>query len=311
MKEIFYSKKVFVFLLLFVMAPAHAGTTHHIPASLISVVTDPRATFEKIWVDYDVLESNLKGMRIHVKFSVYDMKNLDSYVAIYFKDKEGRPLKDRNKKFYSESGDVAVYKYLKPGYDEAMYNDLSVFMPYDELDLDPGAYDLKMAIDLIYKSGGLIQHLTAYEFAYSNTNKKTEPAPSNAGSTSAAYKTMWVDYDMEENGKWGMRIHLKFEVYNMKDTDGYVAIYFAKRDGTKLYTNSTSYSSRDGQVALYKSIRPEYAQAVYNDLVLFMPYQEFNLSPGKYNLTMEVNLIFKNGGIISPLTSYNFLYEKK
>jgi hypothetical protein len=239
------------------------------------------------------------------------MKNLDSYLAVYFKDKEGQPLKDRNKKYYSESGDVAVFKYLKPGYDEAVYNDLSIFMPYDELDLDPGEYNLKMAVDLIYKSGGLIQHLTAYDFTYSNPNKKTEPTPSNAGAISAAYKNMWVDYDIEENGRWGMRIHLKFEVYNMKDTDGYVAIYFTKKDGSKLYTNNTSYSSKDGQVALYKSIRPEYTKAVYNDLVLFMPYQEFNLQPGKYDLKMEVNLIYKNGGIISPLASYNFLYEKK
>jgi hypothetical protein len=311
MKEIFYSHKVFTLLLLFAMAAAPAMTTPNIPPSIFPLVTDPRATFEKIWVDYDVFESDVKGMRIHVKFSVYDMKNLDSYVAIYFKDKEGRPLKDRNKKFYSETGDVAVYKYLKPGYDEAVYNDLSVFMPYDELDLDPGAYDLKMAIDLIYKSGGLIQHLTAYEFTYSTSNKKTEPDSSNVTPISAAYKTMWVDYDIEENGKWGMRVHLKFEVYNMKSMEGYVAIYFAKKDGTKLYTNNTSYSSRDGQVALYKSIRPEYNPAVYNDFVLFMPYQEFNLQPGKYDLNREVNLIYKNGGIISPLTSYNFLYEKK
>ena len=44
----------------------------------------PSATFDKMWIDYDITEDGVKGMRIHVKFTAYDMLNMDAYMAIYF-----------------------------------------------------------------------------------------------------------------------------------------------------------------------------------------------------------------------------------
>src|SRR5262245_54402914 len=68
----------------------------------------PSAKFDKLWVDYDVTEGSNKGMRIHLKFTVYGMKDLSSYLAIYFKTAAGDYLKDKNKKYNSSEGDVAV-----------------------------------------------------------------------------------------------------------------------------------------------------------------------------------------------------------
>ena len=50
-----------------------------------NVFAAPRATFEKLWVDYDITEDGVKGMRIHVKFSVYEMKGIDGYVAFFLR----------------------------------------------------------------------------------------------------------------------------------------------------------------------------------------------------------------------------------
>src|SRR5215204_6512629 len=128
--------------------------------------TKASASFKDLWIDYDITEAGVKGMRIHVKFTAYGMKNLDSYMAIYFMDKNGDYLKDNNEKFNSSSGDVAVYRELKPGYDPAEYSDYTVFMPYAELDLADGNWDLTMDVKLIYKAGGLIQELTKKPFNY-------------------------------------------------------------------------------------------------------------------------------------------------
>src|SRR5262249_13224714 len=103
---------------------------------------NPHATFSKQWIDYDVTEDGSKGMRIHVKFSVYEMKDMESYLAVYYADGKGERLKDKNQKFNSASGEVAVYKKLNPCCNETDYDDLQLFMPYDELDLDAGKYDL-------------------------------------------------------------------------------------------------------------------------------------------------------------------------
>src|SRR6476646_10109776 len=167
----------------------------------------PHATFEKIWVDYDITEDGLKGMRIHLNFTTYEMKDMDSYLAIYFNynNERGGRLRDKNSKYNSSTGDVAVYQILKPQYDPAVYTDLQLFMPYSELDLDPGSYELSMDIELIYKVGGLIQKLTSYDFEYT---KPAVGAPVTGTSPSATFDKMWVDYDVIENGLKGMRIHV-------------------------------------------------------------------------------------------------------
>lgn len=127
--------------------------------------------FEKMWVDYNVKENGRLGMRIHAKFTVNNLKDEDSYLAIYFEKADGTDLKTTNKKFAAKDGQVAVYRSMKPGYDETVYKDLDVFMPYDELNLSPGKYDLKMDADVIYENGDLVEHLNYYEFQYEKFRK--------------------------------------------------------------------------------------------------------------------------------------------
>jgi hypothetical protein len=122
--------------------------------------------FEKMWVDYNVTEKGRFGMRIHVKFSVINMKGVDSQLAIYFEKSDGAKLKSTSKSFSSKDGQVAVYRALKPGYDETVYKDLELFMPYDELKLERGKYDLKMDADVIYENGDLIEHMNYHDFQY-------------------------------------------------------------------------------------------------------------------------------------------------
>jgi hypothetical protein len=95
----------------------------------------PNATFDKLWIDYDVYDNGIKGMKIHVKFTAYQMKDIDGFLAIYFQtdDENSTWLKDKNSKYTSTDGDVAVYRSIKPQFDPAVYNDLDVFMPYERI----------------------------------------------------------------------------------------------------------------------------------------------------------------------------------
>ena len=122
--------------------------------------------FDDLWVEYDVIENDQTGMRIHTKFTVNNLKDVDSYLAVYFETRDGKRLKDKNRKFFSAEGDVAVYRSLKPDYDVAVYDDLTVFMPYAELDLKKGDYKLRMDVDIIHKEGGMIQHLDIHDFDF-------------------------------------------------------------------------------------------------------------------------------------------------
>jgi hypothetical protein len=139
----------------------------------------------------------------------------------------------------------------------------------------------------------------------------TTPSPNLTSLTPRAdFSEMWVDYNITENGQLGMRIHVSCRVYNLKGVDSYLVITFQRADDTKLLTNNSKFRSSTGQLALYRSLKPNFDDAVYNDLQLFMPYEEFNLRPGKYNLKMDVDLIYKNGGLIQHLNYYDFSYTK-
>lgn len=270
----------------------------------------PGATFDSIWVDYDITENNIKGMRIHLSFEAYSMKDMDAYVAIYFEynDDIAGFLKDKNKSFHSTEGDVAVYKTIKPAFDPAVYKDLQLFMPYSELDLEPGIYDLTMDTKIIYKQGGLIQWLTYYDFEYT---KPGSPADVESGTKAeATFEKLWVDYDVTENGKKGMRIHVAFTAINLKGVDAYLALYFEKKNGEKIEGTSTGFRSKDGQLAVYKSIKPAYPEAVYKDLQLFMPYEEIKIGSGKFDLKLDADIILKNGDMVTHLKDYEFWFSQ-
>lgn len=272
----------------------------------------PHATFDKLWIDYDVYENSVKGMKIHVRFTAYEMLNMDAYVAIYFKrdDESETWLMDKNSKYNSTDGYVAVYKSIKPQYNPAVYDDLEVFMPYSELDLEPGEYDLAMDVKLIYKAGGAISKLTTYYFEYSKPGATTTAGGAPVNKIAATFKDIWVDFDIYENGKKGMRIHTKFTVENMKGTDGYLALYFEKKNGERLKSSNTSYRSTTGQLAVYAIITPAYDKTEYNDLTAFIPYSEFDLPLGKNDLKIDADIIYKAGGMIQHLKYYDFWMTK-
>lgn len=274
-----------------------------------SKTSAPSATFQKIWVDYDVVEEGKNGMRIHTAFKVYGMKGVSSYLQLKFQKRDGTALKDSNGAFDHEDGSVAAFGTLKPGFDPTVYEDFDIFMPYDELDLSSGKYELKIDVDVIYEGGELVSHLSFYEFDFTQPGK-TIPVKTNSSKPSATFDRIWVDYDITEGGKRGLRIHAKFTTYKMLNMPSYLAIYFQKSDGTKLLTNNRDFRSTEGQLAIYRELDIGYDPGVFNDLKMFMPYSELNLPSGKYDLKMSVDVIYKEGGLIQHLTDYEFEYTK-
>lgn len=270
--------------------------------------SEPSVKFDRIWVDFDITENGVKGMRIHNKFTVYGMKNVPSYVAVYFEDSTGTRLRDKNKKIYSTSGEVAVYRELSIGYDPGVYNDVSVFMPYEELDItSPGKYSLKMDVDLIYKAGGLVQHMTFYEFDF------TQPAASipPVSSKEATVNKIWIEYDVTQNGRRGLLVHADFKVYGLKGVSSYVAMYVQRENGDSLRSDSENYSSVKGELAIFKSLKPGYEPTIYEDAQLFLPYDEIPLGNGEFNLKLDIDLIYENGDLFKHLDFKPFVFTRK
>lgn len=138
------------------------------------------------------------------------------------------------------------------------------------------------------------------------------PTPkTNTSGMSASVQKMSIDYNVTEGGRKGMKIHVSYKVYGMKGVPSYLALYFQKKGGGKIYSDSAGFKSADGTLALYKEMDPAYDPAVYDDVTLFMPYDEIDLPPGKYDLTISADVIFKEGGLVDHMKDYPFEFEYK
>lgn len=117
-----------------------------------STQTPKSAKFENVWVDHNVHEGGVKGMRIHLRFDVNGCQGLDVKAVAYFYYKSGQALKDTNKAYRTVTGEVSVSQKLNLPYVNSHYNDLVIFMPYDELHMAKGHADLKFNVQ-IYEPG--------------------------------------------------------------------------------------------------------------------------------------------------------------
>lgn len=266
----------------------------------------PSAAFKNIRVDYDIKEGTQLGMRVYVSFTTYQMKNIPGYLAIYFLDSKGNNLKDRNQKIYSSTGDVAVYRELTPAYDPAEFNDFSIFMPYAELDLSDGNWNLTMDVKLIYKAGGMIQQLTKKDFNY----KQGDVVKRDQNSITSKVNRVWVDYNVTQGGKRGMLVHVNFEVTGLQGIDSKLVARVQKENGDYILNSNSANSNDSGELQIAYALKPGYSTSVYKDATMFLPYSEINITKGVWNLKLDIDLNYDDDELIQHLDFYEFEFDR-
>lgn len=118
---------------------------------------DPEAIYEGARIVHNVTVDGVKGMRVHAKFHVRYGKGVPSMMIAYFyyDDADNTPLKTDDPEFRDKKGGVSCHVNFTPAYDPAVYEDLTLFMPYEALNMERGEnYDLKFYLALYDKEGG-------------------------------------------------------------------------------------------------------------------------------------------------------------
>lgn len=273
----------------------------------------PDATYEKIWIEPNVMQDNLAGIRIHAKFTVKNLKDVPSDIVYRF-EKDGKFLTGKTPDYTTKSGDLSTRRYLKPAYPAAAFNEFA-FIPYKEFGLAPGTYAIKLDADVIKRDGTMVKHLTLQDISVTIpagtpfTPAASQPKPEGIGS--GVLDKIWVEYDKtNEGGKLGMIVHTKVTVKDLKDKEVYLQLLFEKADGTKLVSNSSLYKNKAGQTAAYKLMKPKFDSALFHDIAIFVPYDEFGLPAGSYTLRFNADLITPDYKQIEFLRSYDFTYRK-
>ena len=262
----------------------------------------PNVQIEKLWVEQNVVENGIPGIRIYANFNVYNMKEVQSDIVYRFQ-RDGKFLTSTNVEYKTQAGELSTRRLLKPAYTTTVYEDLDAFIPYKEFNLSVGTHNLKIDADVILRDGTMVKHLALQDL------RLVIPSPT-LKKGSATFEKMWIDYNVTLDNKLGMTVHVKTTVRDLKDQDIYLQLLFEKQDGTKLFATDKLYKSPEGQTAAYKRLRPIYESAVFNDISVFIPYTEFNLPVGQYNLRIHADLIYTDYSTLQHLEYYDFTYSR-
>ena len=269
----------------------------------------PSAVFKRCWIDYNVTESGRKGMRIHVNFEVTGLKGVDSKLVARVQTEDGDFLTS-NSSYSNGEGQLETSYSIKPGYATTVYEDAAMFLPYSEINLGKGVWGLKLDIDLNYEDGDLIQHLSLEEFEFTSGGSVNASTTTTKTVSTGIVNKIWVDYNVTERGRKGMRIHVNFEVTGLKGVDARLVARVQKDNDEFLTSTSPSFSNSSDQLEISYDIKPGYATTVYEDATLFLPYSEIVIRKGVWDLKLDIDLNYEDGELIQHLDYYEFEFTR-
>lgn len=144
--------------------------------------------------------------------------------------------------------------------------------------------------DYLKPKGELTSINTSTQPVYKDKTTEASSKVNNAN-ISATISRIWEEHNVFQDQQKGMKIHIKFNTYNMQNVQGKCIAYFYHKNGAALKDNNNSYRSSDGQVSVEQNFKPGYKEALYEDFILFIPYNELHLpSEGRTNLKVHVIL---------------------
>jgi hypothetical protein len=296
---------------LLTLTPAFALTNENHNLSLDSSVKtsfSPSAVVQKVWIDDNVTDGSRKGMRIHVNVEVTGLKGVDSKLVARVQKGDGEFLPSSSS-YSNGDGELETSYSIKPGYPTTVYEDADMFLPYSEINLPKGRWSLKLDIDLSYEDGELIQHLASKEFEFTSGNGGLTSQTPDKPTISATVNKVWIDYNVTQNKRRGMLIHISFEVTGLKNVDSKLTVR-VRRDDNSFLSSTSSFSNENGELELPFSMKPGYATTVYEDADIFLPYSEMVLRKGAWDLKLDIDLNYEDGRIIDHLAYHEFEFTK-
>lgn len=267
---------------------------------------EPGAELKNTRIEYNVVEAGRKGMRIRLDFEVTGLKGVDLKIVARVQKDNDEFVKSKSS-YANAEGELETSFSMNPGYPTTVYEDAAMFLPYDEITLGKGVWDLKLDIDLSYEDGELIKHLGYRDFRFN--------APDSAGDVpekievSGVVNEVWIEHNVTDKKRRGMKIHVDFEVTGLKGVDSRLTARIQRDNGEYLAGNA-AFTNAEGELELFYDLRPGYDTTVYKDAVLFVPYDEVILRKGVWKLKLDIDLRYKNGELIRHLEFHEFEMTK-
>lgn len=114
----------------------------------INNAKDITAQINSFRIDHNIVISGCKGMVIHMDFNVQGLKSQCGKIEAYFNYLNGAPICDCDSQYRAEDGQVAVTMNFSPPFDNTKCSDFTLFMPYDQLHMGVGNFDLMCQVTI-------------------------------------------------------------------------------------------------------------------------------------------------------------------
>ncbi|MFV0387114.1 MAG: hypothetical protein ACK5NT_00020 [Pyrinomonadaceae bacterium] len=115
----------------------------------------------------------------------------------------------------------------------------------------------------------------------------------------AELEKLWIVPNIEQNGVLGIRVYSKFNVYNLKGVQSDM-VYRFQKNGEFLKTKTSEYSTKSGDLSTRRLLKPNYSEAKFEEYA-FLPYSEFGLASGTHEITIDADVILRDGTLVKHL----------
>ena len=235
-------------------------------------------------IDHKISELGVTGMRMNIGINTADLIPGEYKCVVWFYDKNGSRLEDKNGIYKSSSKQVSAGVDLEISRkDLGGTYETTLFMPYPELHQGEGYNEASFKIGLFRKNP-----LSGYErvqiektfndFSYFSLDREM------------MYEVEYSRIEPNKNRKGtdGIELIVKAKVENMDKEDYMMVAWFYDENGEPLKDFNNKYSS-NGVVVSYESFSYDDGPDEI-DLRLFLPYDEFHLPKGQYDLQYRIGV---------------------
>jgi len=134
-----------------------------LPGTTATNTSNPRVKFTRMWIDHNVRQGGILGMRVHANITVYNLKDQNIKLAVAVEKRDGSKVFAVNSAYKSTNGQLTAYRKLNTRFVASVYRDAKVFIPYREFNTNRTALTFRIHADIIYPNKGNL-HVTYYNF---------------------------------------------------------------------------------------------------------------------------------------------------
>ena len=136
-------------------------------------------------------------------------------------------------------------------------------------------------------------------------------APPAATTLGANFVQVWVEHNIQRDGRTGMLIHSHFVIQGARQDKCQLSAYFHYANGDILKNFDDDYGTGDGQVSVWEDFTPQYDQTEIEDFTLFLPYDELHMAQGHHELKFDLQIHHQPSGKIAAESPYvDFTFDK-